>query len=213
MELAVSFQLYQAGTALLLGIAAGLFYDMLRTIRHRIKRTGVTLCFDILYWLALAIALFAQTMIIGQGFLQIFLLFANFCGALVYFTALSAQTRRILGEMTDKLVWISLFLTKPIRKIWSKGRKWIGRHKKDFRKRAKHYIINLNFYRKTKKQGESGGELNAQEKKRKHLHKAGRIGSRRLRLSHTDGSPWSDRKRARGKNTDGAHRRRTTADQ
>ena len=218
MELAVSFQLYQGSTALLLGFAAGLFYDVLRTIRHRIRRKAGALCLDILYWLTLGIALFAQTMIIGQGFLQVFMLLANFCGGLLYFFVLSAVVCRALGAVADQLVRISLFLTKPMHIIWSKGRKWTGRHKKGFQKRMKHYIIRVDIYRKAKKKKKrelTGGEGSAQKQKRKrqHLHKAGRIGSHHLRIDHLDGSARSDLKRANSKNTDGAHRRRTTADQ
>ena len=220
MELAVSFQLYQASTALLLGFMAGLFYDILRTIRHRVKRNAVTVCLDILYWLTLAIVLFAQTMIIGQGFLQVFMLFANFCGGLLYFLTLSGPTCRILGRMADKLVWISLFVTKPMRIIWSKSRKCAGRHKKGFQKRVKHYIIRVNIYRKTRKQKKrdrAGGEIGAQKKqkkkKRQYLHKAGRTGSHRLRVGYADWSPRSDHGRGRGKDSDGTYRRRTTADQ
>jgi len=214
MELAVLFQLYQASMALLLGLAAGLFYDILRAIRHRIGRAGATVCLDILYWLIFAIALFIQTMIIGQGFLQLFLLLANFCGAVVYFIALSAQIRRVLEKTIDKLTWISLFLTKPMRIIWSKCRNWTGRHKKDFQNRVKQYIINVTILQKIKKKkNRVGGERSAQKKKRKYIHKTSRTGTPHLHLDYANRSPRSNRKRTRGKGADGAHSRRTSADQ
>lgn len=212
MELAVSFQLYQASAALLLGVAAGLFYDVLRIIRHRIRRKAVTVSLDMLYWLALAIALFAQTMIVGHGFLQMFLLLANCGGAVVYFIILSAPVLRILGAVVDTLVWISLFLTKPMRKIWSKGRKWTGRHKKGFQNRVKQYIINLHFYpnMNVRKKDRAGGERSAQKKKRKHSDKnsdkSGRTGFRHLHIDYADRPPQSDRERRRSKGANGACR-------
>jgi len=211
MELAISLQLYQASTALLFGFAAGVFYDILKTFRQRIKRTGWAVFFDILYWFALAIAIFVQTMTTGQGVVRIFMLVINFGSAAVYFITLSKQICRILGRIADLLVWLGLFLTKPIRIIWSKSRNWIGRHKKGFQNQVKHYIMKVNFYRKIKnqkKKDRQGGEINAQKEKRKHLRKASRSGSRRLRIDHTDGSLQPDRKRASGKSRDGTKRGR-----
>jgi len=216
MELAISLQLYQASTALLFGFAAGIFYDILKTIRQRLKRTGWGLFFDILYWLILAIGLFVQTMTTGQGVVRIFMLLTNFGGATIYFITLSRKTRRILSRMTDMIVWLGLFLTNPARIIWLKSRNWIRRHKKGFQNQVKHYIMMVNFFRKIKKQKQKdrvGGEINAQKEKRQYLRKASRSRSRRLRLNHTNGAPQPDRKRASSKGRDGTKRGRARADQ
>ena len=216
MELAISLQLYQASTALLFGFAAGVFYDVLRTLRRRLKRSGWAVFLDILYWLTLSIALFAQTMTTGQGVVRIFMLVINFGGGVVYFIILSAKTRRILDRIADLLVWIWMFATKPMRIIWSKSRNWIRRHKKGFQNQVKHYIIKVNFHRQIKKQTKidgSGGEINAQKEEGQYLRKASRSRSRRLRIGHTDGSPQPDRKRASGKSRDGTKRNRAGANQ
>ena len=213
MELTISLQLYQASTAFLFGFVAGVFYDILKTIRQRLKRT---VFFDILFWLILAIALFAQTMTTGQGDVRIFMLVINFGGAAVYFLTLSTKTRQVLDKMADLFVWFGLFLTKPIRIIWLKSRNWIGRHKKGFQNQVKHYIINMYFYRKMKKQKNKdkvGGEINAQKEKRQYLRKASRSRSRRLRVNHIDGALQPDCKRTSGKNRDGTKRGRARTNQ
>lgn len=213
MENPISLQLYQAGIALLFGFTAGLLYDILKTIRQCVRYKRASTFFDVVYWLILSLALFTQTMTAGQGILRIFMLLLNIGGGMLYFLSLSASVRLVLRGIAEKIMLFSTFLTKPVRQIWSKGKKFAGKRRKDFQNRVKHYIIKTNYclkVKKRKKKEQSGGEINAQ-KKGQYLYETSRIGSRRLRLDHADLAARPDSKRGRSKSGTRTSRGRTRA--
>jgi len=211
LELPIALQLYQASSALLLGFAAGLFYDILKTIRRRIDRRGVTMLFDVLFWLAIALALFAQTMLVGFGAVRIFMLLANIGGATMYFLVLSVPTCFLLGKIADGIVRIYLIATKPLDAIWSKCENIARNCKKGFRNLIKQYIMGNNYCLRTRlrrQKERTGGEPSAQKEKRKHLRETGRTRASRLCGDHLSRTPQSNRTRPDRRGGTWADRRR-----
>ena len=117
MELDIAHQIYQTATAWLLGIFAGFYYDVLKTLRRRFaagqgaRASRATLFFDALFWLGLALAIFGQTMTAGGGSVRIFMLVVNLLGALVYFRFLSPPTLAVLGKLLDVVLKFLLFIS------------------------------------------------------------------------------------------------------
>ena len=110
MEQPISLQLYQAGFALLTGVAAGALYDCFRALRRQINRPGFTNLADVLFWVMLALALFLQTMAAGRGEVRIFMLIATTGGAILYFLALSAYFLKILEKCLNKILCVLRFV-------------------------------------------------------------------------------------------------------
>jgi len=199
MELGISLQLYQGATALLIGMGAGLYYDLLKTLRRGRGRRAVVTFFDLLYWLGLVFVLFLQTMIVGLGLVRLFMLVANVLGAGLYFMALSGAVCFVLGKILDGLSQIIRFFAAPVRKLWSKGKKVANGVKKDFIKWGKHNIILTNYAhfrrRRRMRDGKGGGSDAAQ--KGKYFYEAGGVGPGHLRLGELDRSTRADRGRER----------------
>ena len=90
MESTVSQQLRVFGWSILLGMAAGLLYDLLRPFRLRLPRLTVWL--DLLYCLAVGSAAFLF-LLRRAGVLRMYLLVGMLGGAVVFFCALSSLLR------------------------------------------------------------------------------------------------------------------------
>jgi len=199
MELDLMYQIYQASSALLLGLAAGLYYDVLKLVRRAGKRaSGGTALFDLLFWLGLALALFVQTMTMGRGMVRIFMLVTNALGALLYFLTLSETALFLL----EKILYFILVITAPVYKICAKGKNVVRKEKEVFKNWIKHYImkyIHLHNPKRCKKKRTERGEQIAQ--KSKHIYQTSCVGGGRLRGVQSDRSPRADRKRKRGQNS------------
>ena len=137
----ISLQLYQASTALLVGLFAGVYYDALKTVRRRAGRKGVTVLADVAFWLGVGILLFAQTMTVGDGGFRIFMLVANFCGVVMYFLALSRYVFVLFWSTSGVIVRIIQLIKSFTHKIWLKGGKVATVVKKAFQKMIRHTII------------------------------------------------------------------------
>jgi len=212
LEQAISLQLYQVSAALILGVAAGVFYDVLKIWRRRIRRKGVTGFIDSLFWILLIPVLFTQTMVVGGGGVRMFMLLSNFVGSALYFLVFSAPVRFLLDKLVDILLRFGAFLTKPLRKIWSKGKKVWEKVKRGFQKLAEHDTIRANYRfraRKRRSLEQAGGEFDAEEKTGQHIYETGRIGTGHLRLSHPSRTPQPNRGRPSRKRRTGNHRGRT----
>jgi len=198
MELNLMFQVYQAATSLLVGLGAGLYYDLLKTIRRRVGRGGATLLLDLLFWLGLAPLLFVQTMTMGQGGVRIFMLVTNALGALLYFLVFSRGILFLLEKGLDKMLKIVWFITSPARKIWAKGKNVAKCCKRGFKNWIWHCIITK--YMKVKKFGieKREGEDRLEQQKGKHIYEAGGVGLGRLRGLQSGRPPRSNRERKRG---------------
>jgi len=199
MELDMSFQLYQASSALLLGLSIGLFYDFLKAIRRRAGGAKLTFFTDILFWLSVATALFVQTMTVGRGELRIFMQVANAGGALLYFLVLSPAVLLVWGGFLDELLKILRIIGAPARAIWAEVKKVLKILKKDFQKMEKQCTIKRRRLRSEEKsalQDEAGGEL-LERQRGKYFYQTGGAGADRIRLHQLAGSAQPDRKRAR----------------
>ena len=134
MELPVSEQLLQAASALLLGGALGLLYDVFRALR---RLAGLEALWDLLFWLCALPALFTLGLA-GPGGLRLFVLFAALLGAAVYFLVLSPAVLKgllfCLGLVMSALRWCAYPITllgQPVKKmafflrnVFKKMKKW-----------------------------------------------------------------------------------------
>jgi len=199
MELGISLQLYQAATALLIGMGAGLYYDLLKMLRRGRGRRGLVTCFDLLYWLGLVFVLFLQTMVLGLGVVRLFMLVANVLGGGLYFMVLSGAVCLVLGKILDRLSQVIRFLMAPLRKLWLKGKKVADGMKKDFIKWGKHNIILTKYahFRRRRRVREKKGGGSGAAQKGKYFYEAGGVGSGHLRLGELDRSARTDRGRQR----------------
>ena len=89
METAVSVQAAQALTALLLGAAIGLLYDVLRAARRRFRSAAASAAADAVFWLAAAFSAFMYGLEYCGGQTRLFMLLAMAGGAALYFLLLS----------------------------------------------------------------------------------------------------------------------------
>jgi len=210
MEVGFQLQIYQASSSWLLGLSIGLYYDLLKTVRRRIGGRGVTLLFDLLFWLTVALALFVQTITVGQGGFRIFMVVTNALGALLYFWVLSGPISALLRNGLDKLLKFIYFITAPVRKIWEKGKNIAKKYKKDFKNRVKQCIMvydSIDIRRTMRKKRKGGGLV--EEQKGKHFYETSDTGTGRLRGVQPDRPSRADRTRQRGRDGLGRDRGRT----
>jgi len=144
MEIFIAAQLVQAGVALLIGVLAGIYYDVLKAIRRQFKGTGATICLDICFWLGMLLALIGQIMTVGQGAARIFMVALNFGGGVLYFLVLSVQVSIWIEKCFIFLIRVTRMITGPIQFCWGKLKKISKKLKKGFQKMAKCYTIKRN---------------------------------------------------------------------
>lgn len=205
-------QVHQALHAWLMGLLAGLYYDLLKTLRRRIRRRGVTRFLDLLFWMGLALALFIQTMTMGDGEVRIFMLVTNGLGALLYFLVLSGPVLLLLGKCLDIMMKIIQLVLRPVHAIWLKGRSFAKVCKDGFKNWVKYYIIRhihkIRVRNCAQKRMEAG-QVAAQ--KGRYFYETGSASASRLRGIQPDGPPRTDRERKRDPGRLGRGRKRTGA--
>lgn len=89
MTVSVDQQLHALAGALVLGVLAGVWYDLLRGMRRRIGSLLWTAVLDLLFWLPATVGLFLWCIYAGEGKVQIFLCLAVVLGGWGYFRWLS----------------------------------------------------------------------------------------------------------------------------
>lgn len=89
MENDITGQLVQAAASLSLGLAAGLFYDLLRAVRERVRAPAFTLLADILFVLVCAALLFLCGLTAGEGRQRLFMTMLAVLGGALYFRTVS----------------------------------------------------------------------------------------------------------------------------
>lgn len=101
MNITIAEQLHSLLGALLLGIGAGLWYDLLRTLRYRCTPGLVTILLDLLFWVLVTVALFCWSIAAGRGLVQVSICAALMVGFLLYFHFFSHLffpiVRRLVG--------------------------------------------------------------------------------------------------------------------
>jgi len=203
MTVSVSEQLLQAAAALLLGGAAGLFYDCLRVLRKRIRRLAVTVIMDILFWLLAGLGLFALGMGVGKGQVRLFMALCAAGGAVLYFAALSSEARWALDRFADLIARIFRVASAPVR-LFFKGLKKIAKKIRKYFKKIVGWGKIRIFH--TKESGQTITEGYADEnQKGKYIYEAGRVGAHALRGREPGG--LAGEASARGRRKTGAGRR------
>lgn len=113
MEYPVSLQALQLGLAALLGIAIGLHYDILRSLRRWKRRLTIVLDFWFGLTTLLWLCLFA--LYVFGGRFHLFLLLGCLGGSLLYFLLCSAPVLRFLA-LVGRGIRLAL---SPVKKVFS----------------------------------------------------------------------------------------------
>ena len=125
MENYVSDQLVSFLRAALLGLTAGVAYDLLRAVRLRC-RSGrlLTHLLDLVYVLSALLVLFLFTLRQGQGELRLYMLLAMVLGLSFYFLLLGSIFRPLWAFWVDVLASLLKFLWKPAGFLLCCGKKF-----------------------------------------------------------------------------------------
>ena len=130
MAFQISDQLRSFGLAILLGLAAGVVYDLLRTVRLRFPSfTGVL---DLLYCLTAGGALSLFVLRQADGQFRGFILLGAAGGSVVFFMLFSAFLRPVWDFWLDRSVEFLHLLVWPVRKGWSTCKKIVKQTKNLF---------------------------------------------------------------------------------
>lgn len=125
METQVSQQLLTFGMSVLLGLSAGVLYDLLRPFRLRFPRSTALL--DTAYCLAVGGAGFLFLLRRGDGELRGFLILGALGGAVLFFCAFSLLLRPVWAFWADTLVLLARLAALPLlwlRQFCKKTRRW-----------------------------------------------------------------------------------------
>lgn len=159
MGFTIGQQVLSLGSALLLGVAVGFFYDSLRVLRGRLPLLGGPL--DLLFWMAVTCALFCHALVREGGVVRIYLVAGVFGGAWCYFRLLSPPVFTLVSRLADGVAALFRLLTLPFR-MGARLCKKIGTAaKKSFHYRRKWYRINLLMREMddgSRKKGRGGGK-------------------------------------------------------
>ena len=107
MNITIGEQLHSLLGALLLGVGAGLWYDLLRAFRYRCIPGLATILLDLLFWLLVTVALFCWSVVAGRGLVQVNICAALMVGFLLYFHFLSHLFFPIVRRLVD---WMASLL-------------------------------------------------------------------------------------------------------
>ena len=147
-------QLLVFGQSILLGLSAGLLYDLLRPFRVRAPRfTGVL---DGLYCLIVGGALFLFLLRRGSGQLRGFVIVGALGGAVLFFCAFSQLLRPVWAFWADTLAFLWALLCLPLR--WARNffKKMLRRGKNLFYFWRKCFTIKKSGYGPGKGDGRNG---------------------------------------------------------
>ena len=125
MENYISDQLVSFLRAALLGLMAGVVYDLLRAARLRRRRSrALTHILDAVYVLSALLVLFLFTLRQGQGELRLYMLLAMVLGLSFYFLLLGSIFRPLWAFWVDVLASLLKFLWKPAGFLLCCGKKF-----------------------------------------------------------------------------------------
>ncbi len=139
MEISLTGQAAALGGALLLGMAVGLAYDLIRIPRAYIRVPLLGEVLDLFFWLAVTAALFLYAIHSGNGEVRIFMAAALFGGAVVYFLLFSPWIRRFSALMAAAAVAVWRFITFPVRRAAAAIKKLKEKLKNSFSSWYKRY--------------------------------------------------------------------------
>lgn len=117
----ISHQLWEFLWSVLLGLAFGFLYDLLRFLRRFFKPVNIEIIIanflDFLYLVFCGIAYSIFLYAASNGRFRWFTLFGIFCGFVLYSTLPSKIVRPFLFFIADKLYLFLLLLICPIKKL------------------------------------------------------------------------------------------------
>lgn len=105
--------------SLALGLAAGLFYDFLRVLRHRINSAAATMLMDALFWLIFGSALFLVGFVFGAGEHRLYMSLLAVLGGTVYFLLLSPAGLWVCGKILSCICFLLGCILKPLGFVYS----------------------------------------------------------------------------------------------
>lgn len=129
MTVTVWEQLRSLTGALLLGLGAGVWYDLLRCLRRRIRSRAFAAVLDLLFWLAVTAAIFVWSVAAGGGKVQLSVCAALFLGGVVYFRALSRWCFPLLSALTGLAARVLHLISAPgrwLKRIVNQGEKFFS---------------------------------------------------------------------------------------
>ena len=141
MEISVSVQAAAFGGALLLGMAVGLVYDLIRIPRAYIRIPLLGEVLDLLFWAAVTAALFLYAIASGNGEVRIYMAAALFCGAVVYFLLFSPWVRKFSALIAALAASVWRTVTFPVLKAAAAIKKLKEKLKNSFSSWRKRYKI------------------------------------------------------------------------
>ena len=102
--------------SLVLGLAAGVWYDLLRCIRRQTGRMAVAILLDLLFWCVVTAAIFLWSVAAGDGKAQLSVCLTLFTGGALYFRFLSPGVVSLLTLLLRglKIVLMPLFWLKKV---------------------------------------------------------------------------------------------------
>ena len=83
--------------AVLLGAGLGVAYDLMRTLRRRVRLPLLGPALDLLFWVLATVGLFLYTILRGGGELRLYTIAALLLGGCVYFWLLSPPVLLLTG--------------------------------------------------------------------------------------------------------------------
>lgn len=139
MAIHVTDQLRAFLLAVLLGAAAGIFYDLLRAARRRYPRLTAPL--DLLCCVCVGTALFLFTLRQADGQLRGFILLGAAGGGVLFFSTLSGPLRPVWDFWLERGVEFFQLLTLPVKQAAALWKKFVRRAKTLFYFQAKYATI------------------------------------------------------------------------
>lgn len=128
MTVTVWEQLRSLTGALLLGLGAGLWYDLLRCLRRHIRGQLFAAVLDLLFWLAVTAAIFLWSVAAGNGTVQLSVCAALFLGGVVYFHVFS----RWCFPLLSALIGLAARVLRLIGAPWRWLKRMVNQGQKNF---------------------------------------------------------------------------------
>ncbi len=135
-------QLLCAAVSTLAGIGLGLLYDVFRTVRRRMQGRTVTVITDILFCMAVCLAIFLVGYTFGKGRTRGHMAAGACLGAAVYFLLLSTAVLRLLALLAALVRRAAITALLPVKLFLNLLKKITIFLKNAFYYKRKWYTIN-----------------------------------------------------------------------
>ena len=123
MTVTILAQAHSLLGALLLGVGSGLWYDLLRGLRYRIRAQALAIALDLLFWLTVTAVLFGWSVSAGGGRVQLITCAAALTGGVIYFRWLSPLFFPPLSALVGLVLRLVKLPLKPLYWLKERGRR------------------------------------------------------------------------------------------